>query len=42
LLDIGYNGYITVEQERDPLNVGSSLADVMVSRTFLQSVGFEY
>lgn len=40
LLDIGYSGYITVEQERDPRNAGSSLTDVMASRTFLQSAGF--
>ncbi|RFO95271.1 AP endonuclease [Rhodoferax lacus] len=40
LLDIGYSGYITVEQERDPRNAGSSLQDVAQSRSFLQSVGF--
>jgi len=40
LLDIGYSGYITVEQERDPRNAGSSLTDVMASRTFLQSADF--
>ena len=40
LLDIGYQGYITVEQERDPRNAGSSLTDVTESRNFLQSAGF--
>lgn len=40
LLDIGYNGYITVEQERDPRNASSSLIDVLESRVFLQSAGF--
>lgn len=37
---IGYEGFITVEQERDPLNVGGSLADVKASRDYLKSVGF--
>jgi inosose dehydratase len=41
LLDLGYSGYITVEQERDPRNAGSSLNDVMASLAFLQSVGFD-
>jgi inosose dehydratase len=41
LLDrIGYEGFITVEQERDPLNAGGSLADVKASREYLKSVGF--
>jgi len=40
LLDICYSGYITVEQERDPRNASSSLADVAQSRAFLQSAGF--
>ena len=41
LLDrIGYEGFITVEQERDPLNAGGSLADVKSSREYLKSVGF--
>jgi inosose dehydratase len=41
LLDrIGYAGFITVEQERDPLNAGGSLADVKASRDYLKSVGF--
>lgn len=37
---IGYEGFITVEQERDPLNAGGSLADVRASRDYLRSVGF--
>jgi inosose dehydratase len=37
---IGYQGFITVEQERDPLNAGGSLADVKASRDYLRSVGF--
>lgn len=41
LVDLGYSGYITVEQERDPRNAGSSLNDVMASLAFLQSVGFD-
>jgi inosose dehydratase len=41
LLDrIGYEGFVTVEQERDPRNVGGSLADVKSSRDYLSSVGF--
>ena len=37
---IGYEGFITVEQERDPMNAGGSLADVKASRDYLKSVGF--
>ena len=37
---IGYQGFITVEQERDPRNAGGSLADVKASRDYLKSVGF--
>ncbi|MEJ7136905.1 TIM barrel protein [Amphibiibacter pelophylacis] len=40
LADIGYQGYITVEQERDPCNKGSVMNDVRASRDFLRSVGF--
>lgn len=40
LTDIGYQGYITVEQERDPRNKGSVLDDVKASRDFLRAVGF--
>ena len=41
LLDrIGYDGFITVEQERDPRNADDGLADVSASRGYLKSVGF--
>jgi len=35
-----YCGWITIEQERDPRNVETSLEDVTASRHYLQSVGF--
>ncbi|GAB7530244.1 TIM barrel protein [Pseudomonas sp. 3A(2025)] len=38
--EIGYQGYITVEQERDPRNAGGSLQDVAASRAYLASSGF--
>lgn len=38
--EIGYQGYITVEQERDPRNAGGSLQDVAASRAWLASTGF--
>ncbi|SJM29073.1 TIM barrel protein [Mesorhizobium delmotii] len=37
---LGYGGYITVEQERDPRNAGSILDDLAASRTFLARAGF--
>ena len=37
LSEIGYGGYITIEQERDPRNTGSILADLAASRTFLRA-----
>ena len=40
LTDIDYGGYITIEQERDPRNTGSILADLAASRTFLRESGF--
>ena len=41
LLDrIGYHGFITVEQERDPRNAAGSLADVKTSRDYLRGAGF--
>lgn len=40
LTEIGYQGYITIEQERDPRNSGSSLRDVAESLTFIKSAGF--
>ena len=41
LLDIGYSGYITIEQERDPRNSDTSLRDVKASVDYLKSVGYE-
>ncbi|WEX76756.1 sugar phosphate isomerase/epimerase [Sinorhizobium numidicum] len=38
--EIGYQGFITVEQERDPLSVAGSHQDVKESRDYLRSVGF--
>lgn len=35
-----YAGFITVEQERDPRDAGSSLADVKASRDYLRGIGF--
>ena len=40
LRDIDYQGYITVEQERDPRNASGSLEDVRGSLDYLKSVGF--
>ena len=41
LLDeIKYSGYVTVEQERDPRDSGSSLDDVTKSLRYLQSIGY--
>jgi inosose dehydratase len=40
LQDIDYHGYITIEQERDPRNVGGSLGDVRQSLDYLICVGF--
>ena len=40
LTRLDYQGFITVEQERDPRNVGGSLADVKASRDYLRAVGF--
>jgi inosose dehydratase len=40
LAEIDYRGYITIEQERDPRNTGSVLADLAVSREFLRRTGF--
>jgi inosose dehydratase len=38
--ELRYQGFITVEQERDPRNAGSSFADVSASRTYLAHAGF--
>lgn len=40
LTDLGYGGYITIEQERDPQNAGGVLADLASSRDFLRRTGF--
>jgi len=40
LTELGYGGYITIEQERDPRNAGGSLADLTASRDFLRAQGF--
>ncbi|MDB6182266.1 TIM barrel protein [Paracoccus fistulariae] len=40
LSELGYGGYITIEQERDPQNDGSILADLSASRAFLRHTGF--
>ena len=40
LIDKGYSGYITLEQERDPRNTGSILDDLKASRSFLTDTGF--
>ena len=40
LEDIGYSGYITIEQERDPRNSDTSLRDVKASVEYLKSVGY--
>lgn len=38
---IGYRGFATVEQERDPRNADTSLRDVTASLRYLASVGFQ-
>lgn len=40
LSELGYGGYITIEQERDPRNTGSILDDLAASRSFLSRAGF--
>ena len=40
LTELGYGGYITIEQERDPRNNGSVLDDLEASRAFLKRIGF--
>ena len=37
---LGYEGYITVEQERDPRNSGGTLTDVKASRDYLAGIDF--
>lgn len=41
LEEINYNGYITIEQERDPRNSDTSLRDVKASVEYLKNVGYE-
>ena len=41
LEDIGYSGYITIEQERDPRNSDTPLRDVKASVDYLKSVGYQ-
>lgn len=41
LEEIGYAGYITIEQERDPRNADGSLQDVKASVEYLKSVGYQ-
>jgi inosose dehydratase len=40
LLDAGYNGWCTVEQDCDPLGPTSPVHDAQLNRTYLQSIGF--
>ena len=40
LSELGYGGYITIEQERDPRNASGVLADLAASLAFLKSLGF--
>lgn len=40
LTELGYGGYITIEQERDPRNAGGILDDLAASRAFLAANGF--
>lgn len=40
LCELGYGGYITIEQERDPRNVGGALSDLAASRSNLARAGF--
>jgi inosose dehydratase len=40
LRDIDYQGYVTIEQERDPRNAAGSLQDVTASLEYLQGKGF--
>ena len=40
LQGMNYNGFITIEQERDPRNSDTSLRDVKASLDYLKSIGF--
>lgn len=39
--EIGYNGYITIEQECDPRNADKGLANCKASIAYLKSIGFQ-
>lgn len=41
LEELGYGGYITIEQERDPRNADGVLSDLTASRRFLRDIGFQ-
>lgn len=40
LLEIGYKGWITIEQERDPLDADGSFEDIKKSRDYLRKIGY--
>lgn len=40
LSELGYGGYITIEQERDSRNAGGVLSDLAASRSYLAIAGF--
>ncbi|OBY28526.1 TIM barrel protein [Leisingera sp. JC1] len=40
LSELGYGGFITIEQERDPRNADTIAADLAASRAFLREIGF--
>lgn len=40
LMEISYKGWITIEQERDPRDADSSLADVRQSLKYLEKLGY--
>lgn len=40
LTELGYAGYITIEQERDPRNADGALTDLAESRAFMRQAGF--
>ena len=41
LLDQGFEGWCTVEQDCDPTGTTSPIDDAKLNRTYLQSIGFE-
>ncbi|MCB6365502.1 sugar phosphate isomerase/epimerase [Intestinibacillus massiliensis] len=41
LQEIGYSGYITIEQERDPRDADNSLREVRASVEYLKGVGYD-